>query len=197
MGPFPIEIKGDHITVPDCSLTEGYAKFRRAILDGEVPVTMPIGFSLNTPKNTAFTSAIDRNNSCQESMLAIATNVAGLIMVGEMDRVVDTEEAKGLLTSGNATWRSKGKHACRAINPDQVLLTAVAPMSIQLYVRKAAGYHTMAENAAIMGESTYFPLNTCHTLLEYVSVLPLQGDTIRVRYHKGMTAELFEEIWNS
>lgn len=197
MGLFPIEVNGNTIIVPGMSLEEGYTRFRRAILDGEVPVTMPIGFCLNTPKNTSYTTAIDRNASCQESMVSIASNVSGLVLVGDMDSVVDTEEAQGILTTGNALWRSKGKNACHPINRDRHLLTAVEPMSLQLFVHKAAGYHSMEENAARMGSSLYFPLNTCHSLVDYVSVLPLMGDSIQVRYRQGMTAEQFQEIWNS
>lgn len=53
----------------------------------------------------------------------------------------------------------------------------------------------MAENAAIIGNDTFFPLNTVHTLIDYVRVLPLTGDKIEVRYYNGMTPELFQTIW--
>lgn len=170
---------------------------RKAILDGEIPITMPIGFALNSPRNTSFISAIDRNHSCQESMIAVASNVSNIILVGDMGEVVDIEEKVGVITTGNAQWRSKGVYRCRPINPEQHMFTATEPMSVKFFVHKAAGYHSMAENAAVIGDSTYFPLNTVHTLIDYVRVLPLTGDAIEVRYYNGMTPELFLDIWNA
>ena len=54
----------------------------------------------------------------------------------------------------------------------------------------------MAENADIIQKATFFPLNTVHTLIEYVRVLPAYSDHIEVRYYNGMTPELFQRIWN-
>ncbi|WP_242823710.1 hypothetical protein [Pseudoflavonifractor capillosus] len=170
---------------------------RKAILDGEIPITMPVGFALNSPRNTSFISAIDRNHCCQESMIAVASNVSNIILVGDVGEVVDIEEQAGEITTGNAVWRSLGRHDCRPINPDQHMFTATDPMSIKFIVRKAAGYHSMAENAAFIGNDTYFPLNTVHALVDYIRVLPLRGDKIEVRYYNGMTPEMFRNIWDS
>lgn len=128
--------------------------------------------------------------------MAVATNVSNIILVGDMDGVVSIDEQTGKVTTGNARWRSKGKYACRPINPDQHMFIATEPMAIRFIVHKAAGYNSMAENAAIIGDDKYFPLNTVHSLVDYVRVLPLTGDHIEVRYHNGMTAELFKSIWN-
>lgn len=196
MCTFPIEVTGNRITTPTMSVREGHALLRRAILDGDIPVTMPIGFALNSPRNTSFISAIDRNHCCQESMIAVASNVSNIILIGEMNGIVDIEEQVGKITTGNAVWRSMGRHDCRPINPEQHMFTATDPMSIKFFVHKAKGYHSMAENATIIGNDTYFPLNTVHTLIDYVRVLPLTKDCIEVRYYNGMTPELFRSIWN-
>lgn len=194
---FPIEVSGSRISTPTLDLQEGHAKLRKAILDGEIPITMPIGFALNSPRNTSFISAIDRNHCCQESMIAVASNVSNIILSGDIGDIVDIEEQLGDITTGNAKWRSLGRYDCKPINPDQHMFTATEPMSIKFIVRKAAGYHSMAENAAIIGNDTYFPLNTVHTLIDYVRVLPLTGGHIEVRYYNGMTPELFQSIWNN
>lgn len=126
----------------------------------------------------------------------MASNVSNIILVGETGDVVDIEEQVGEITTGNAQWRSMGKYNCHPINPDQHMFTATEPMSIKFIVRKAAGYHSMAENAAVIGSDIYFPLNTVHTLVDYVRVLPLTGNSIEVRYYNGMTPELFRSIWD-
>lgn len=192
---FPLEISGSKIIAPGRDLRESHRELRQIILDGQLPITMPIGFALNSPRNTSFISAIDRNHCCQESMIAVASNVSNIILVGDMNQTVDIEEKEGAITTGNAVWRSRGRYDCKPINPDQYMFTATDPMSIKFIVHKATGYHSMAENAAIIGNDTYFPLNTVHTLIDYVRVLPLEGDHIEVRYHKGMTPELFRRIW--
>jgi hypothetical protein len=143
----------------------------------------------------SLTSAIDRNHCCQESVIAVASNVSGIILVGDVGEVVDIDQQSGEVTTGNAHWRSNGKYACRPISPNQYMFTATEPMSITFLVRKAAGYHSMGDNAKIIGKSTYFPLISTHSLIEYIMVLPLDGDEIEVLYLNGMTPELFKEIW--
>lgn len=196
MSLFPIEVSGTRIKVPSMRLEEGHRRLRCAILDGEVRVTMPIGFTLNAPRNMHFLSAIDRNHCCQESVVAIATNIANIIFIGNIGSEISIEEQEGVITTGNATWISKGKNACRPICPDQYMFTATEPMSITFKVNKAAGYHSMADNAETIGSSVFFPLNTVHSLIEYVRVLPLTKDYIEVSYMKGMTPELFQQIWD-
>jgi hypothetical protein len=192
---FPIEVVGTKITVPDLSLQEGHAFLRRAILDGELPLTMPIGFVLNSPKNSAFASVIDRNRCCQESMLSVATNIGNIILVGDMGDEVDCDEQEGAITTGSMKWRSKGKYECHPIGQDKYLFTATDKMSIRFFVRKATGYQSMAKNAAILSGRNYFPLNVMYTLIDYVRVLPLIGKNIEVQYLNGMTPELFERVW--
>lgn len=193
---FPIIVEGNRVATPTIGLREGHARLRRVILDGELPITMPVGFALNSPRNTSFISAIDRNHCCQESMIAVAANVANIILVGDMGNIVDIEEQVGVITTGNARWRSMGRYDCRPINPDQHMFTATDPMSVKFVVNKATGYRSMAENAAIIGNDTYFPLNTVHTLTDYIRILPTIEDCIEVRYFYGMTPALFQSIWD-
>lgn len=194
---FPIVIEGTKISVPSMDVREAHSLFRCAILDGEVPITMPIGFSLVTPRSSSFISAIDRNACCQESVIAVATNVSNILLVGDMDRVVDIEEQKGVVTTGNARWRSHGRYGCEPVDKAQYMFTATAPMSIRFVVHKATGYRSMAENAKVINDDTYFPLNTAHTLIDYVRVLPLTSGSIEVRYINGMTSQMFQAIWDS
>lgn len=193
---FPIVVAGNRITTPGIELAEGHTRLRRAILDGEIPITLPIGFSLNSPRNLTLLSAIDRNRCCQESVLTIATNVSGLFFTGKVGDIVDIEEQSGVLTTHNVTWRSLGVHECAVLGSDRYMFTATAPMSIRFYMHKATGFCSMARNAAVLQDSNCFPLNSVHSLVDYVRVLPLTGDCIEVRYLNGMTAELFQRIWN-
>lgn len=193
---FPIEVNGTRITTPSLDIHEGHARLREAILDGHIPISMPIGFSLSSPKSASFMNAIDRHTCCQESMIAVASNVSNIIFVGDMSEIVDTEEQVGTLTTGNVRWRSKGRYGCKPINPEQHMLTATEPMTVRFFMKKAAGYHSMAENAKSIGDDAYFPLNTNHTLINYVRVLPMVTDHIEVRYFNGMTPEMFTTIWN-
>lgn len=190
-----VVIDGTKVQVKNQSLESGYREFREAIMDGKIPVYMPIGFSLNTPKNVSPTSAIDRNVCCQESMVAIATNVSNLIFIGNISNKITCQEMDGEITTGNASWRSGGKHECKPINPNQHLLTAIAPMSIEFIMNKGTGYHSMAENSKIIGKTICFPLNTSHTLIEYVRVLPLMKNYIEIQYINGMTPETLTQIF--
>lgn len=196
MGLFPIKVDGTQITVPDQQLEVGYTHFRRAIMDGEVPLTMPIGFRLNTPTLGNNTNAIERNRGCEESLVAIAANISHIIFTGVLGDVVCCDEMVGDITTDNASWRCKGQYVCQPVTPNKHILTAVAPVTLQFKMSKAAGYHSMASNAALIGEDKYFPITTVHTLSPYVSVLPMTSGKIEVRYHNGMTPELLQTLWD-
>ena len=197
MGLFPIKVDGTQISIPNLPLAEGYTRFRRAVVDGEIPLTMPIGFRINTPTLANNTNAIERNRGCEESLVAIAANVSHIIFTGVIGTEVCCDEMLGDITTDTANWRCRGQYVCRPVTPNKHILTAVAPVSLQFRMNKAAGYHSMAENAALIGEAKYFPITTVHTLADYVSVLPLTSDKIEVRYHKGMTPDLFQSLWDS
>lgn len=196
MGPFPIIIEGNKIRVPGMDLRAGHTRFRRVILDGNVPVTMPIGFSISSPENPAPTTAIERNLSCQEATVAIAANVSGIIFVGAEDNLVVSEEQKGVISTNTVVWKNRGRTGCFPINQDKYLFTASSPVSVRFWVHQNVGFCSMATNAKFIHDSTFFPLHTVHTLIDYVRVLPLSSDCIEVRYLDGMTAELFDRIWN-
>lgn len=196
MGPFPININGNKIDIPGMDVRSAHALFRETILDGKVPVTMPIGFSIISPQTLSLTTAVGRNPSCQEATVAIAANVSGIIFVGANDNIVQSDEATGAITTGSATWKCKGTKNCTPICKDTYLFTGIRPVSIKFFVHQNAGFHPMSENADIIKKSTFFPLNTVHTLIDYVRVLPAYSNGIEVRYYNGMTPELFQRIWN-
>lgn len=189
-----IQVRGNRIEVPGKDLVSGYYEFRRAIMDGEIPVSMPVGFYLNSPKNVSPTTAVDRNHSCQESMVAISANVSNLIFIGNVGKEVSTEEQEGVITTGNATWKSNGRKECYPVNPDQHIMTATAPMAIRFTMLRGTGFHSIADNAKMLGKETWFPLSTSHTLIEYVRVLPLLHNYIEVQYVNGMTADTLQQI---
>lgn len=196
MGPYPIRVNGTSIMLPGVSdIQEAHRLFRTTILDGQVPVRMPIGFTINSYKHPGAYSILDRNKSCQEATVAIATNISGIIFVGNEDSICVSEEKAGVITTGNVLWTSKGKASCTPVNKDRYLLTALDPVAILFHVAENTGFRSMAENSKLIKRG-YFPLNTVHSLNDYIRVLPEYSDHIEVRYFNGMTPELFERIWN-
>lgn len=198
---FPYHVNGNIISY-EGDFTEAYTKFRKAIMDAELPVTMPIGFKIVTDNSMDRTSAIVRNDAALESMVAVSCNVKDIVMVGTADHGVQSNRFEGIGTTGNLTFVSNAKPTVQVIDKTQHIVTAISPLLVRFFVNKAAGYHSMEENAKIIKKGTeairnsqsYFPLNTTHSLESYIKVLPMADNQIRVRYTRGMTADLFQQI---
>lgn len=197
MGLFPIQITADRIVTPTLAPSEGFRRFREAILDGHVPVAMPIGFALKSPKTLTTKSAVGRSPCCQESMIAVATNLQGLIFSGDVKSIVSSPELMGRVSTGTTQWTSGGQGKCTPIDPSRYILSSTSPIRLQLQMRVATGRCSLEENAALLKDTTYFPLATTHTLSQYVKVLPSSDGTIRVRYHNGMNPNLLQALWGA
>lgn len=187
-------VRGNEIEAPGVPIKEAYYELRTAIMDAKIPVSMPIGFKIVTPNSLDSITAVERNSACLESMVAISTNVKDILFVGEHGIWVQSEPLLGQITTGNAAFRSNDKQEVEAVDKTVLMLTAVEQLRIRFFVYTAMGYHSMEENSSVMGENGFFPLNTSHSLLSYIRVLPFDGKSIRVVYKRGMTADIFARI---
>lgn len=184
-------------------LREAYNMFRISVLDGLVPVTKAIGFKLFSSMNMEDLAAIDRHTSCLENMVELSKNVSKVIFISNTGFAVSSKEKVGDVTAGNAGFMSDGKEV-KVLDESCYLYNSTEPLGIRVFVYENTGYHSMEENVELMRSiysgnmeesSTFFPLNTNHSLIDYINILPFDGQTIRYRLKKGFTEEDLSILW--
>jgi hypothetical protein len=179
-------------TGPD-SLKVAYDEIRTAIMDSGIPVRMPIGFTIISATSVGV-MAIERESGCMESMPAVSSNVRDILFIGNTNQYVQSKWINGEMTTGNAEFTSQEDTKVDVADTSTHILTSTEKIMIAFYVKRDCGYKSMEENAKIIGEKGYFPLNTTFSLLPYINVLPFTSNGIRVIYKKGMTPMLFNRI---
>lgn len=186
-------------------LREAYDFFRISILDGLVPVNKAIGFKLYSSKNTEDLAAVDRHTSCLENMIELSKNVAKLIFVSPTGFLVTSRERTGDVTAGNAHFFSDGKDV-KVLDSSIYLFNSIEALGIRVFANESTGYHSMEDNVTAMKtiyrsdkeeSSTFFPLNTNHTLNGYVRVLPFLGKDIKYKLSDKFSEQDFNALWKS
>jgi hypothetical protein len=174
-------------------LRAAYNEIREAIMDANIPVKMPIGFTLLSSGSSGV-SAIEREAGCMESMSAVASNIRDILFVGDTNQYVQSVQIEGPITTGNANFYSQEDNPVEVVDKNIYVLTSTTKVKVVFFVEKGCGYKTMEESARAISDKGYFPLNTSFSLLHYIHVLPFDGRAINVRYSKGMTSEIFNRI---
>lgn len=211
MGLPDIAINGNIIQVQaSMPAFQKYRLFERAIMDGDLPVMMPLGVAVDT-SDTRIKNILGYSQEVVEPVMQIADNVRDLLFYGSTSRgqVVyrgrENRTLKGPQYSGSIPWFANG-YDIHCVEPDRLIFTALKPFGLTLIVRRYSGFRSMEENANLIPElfkgSTlnlkyvFFPLESNHNLLNYVHLAPYDGtDNIRVFYSNGMTPEILDRIW--
>lgn len=207
-----IVVHGDIVAVPDLPGYEGYKWLSDTILDGRVPVWAPCGMQLNPiAGNIAADKNIAMMNNCfLETPLALIAKMHNVIFSGlhMKNNIVHMApfnyDAPGLI--GRQTWSKspiyeQGHPGTRidALSKEDYFCTVLKGATVRFYARMDTGYHSMAENHALLsgmhnGDS-YTAVASEHTLNDYVHVRYYDGKNIQVIYDNGMTPELFARLW--
>ena len=191
------DFKEDHIEIPsDFNEEEKYLLYQfvlQAILDAHLPVAKAIGFSLNASKKLYKQSAIKRCSLCLENMVEIASNLDDKIFLNVQNNRVISGEITGKLTADMKVFTSNTKPVdILYIEPD--IMTTIKPLSIDIYVDVDCGYNQMSINSLKIGKNNFFPMNTYHTVMDYVRVLPYNGE-IRYKLLNGMKPDMLKTLF--
>jgi hypothetical protein len=200
----------------DETQAEVYTRFREAVLDNLIPLNKAIGFKLTSATDTSIASATDRNQSVIENMIEISNNVGKLIFLPKYDALSNTvlgtsniinitEQQEKEVTSANAIFTSGGKKV-DVLDKSIYLYYPVNKVGVRILAFEAAGVRTMEQNVEKMNEllsatstkggSSFFPLNTEHSLIDYVRIIPHTGKgDVRYRLFKGMTDDILTTLW--
>lgn len=199
---------------------EVYDIFRISVLDGLIPIKKVIGFKIISYDNVSNVGAVERHSSCLENMIQLSTNASKLIFVPRIPigDFINTGIQTGVITSANAKFKNNTREV-PVLDKKVYLYHANSDMGLRLYINENIGLHLMEENVDIMkqgwGESKessksllgidnasenssmYFPLNTEHSLIEYLSVLPFRDGEIRYKIRQGVSESDIEFLWHN
>lgn len=197
-------------STPVKDVTE-YREIRSQLMDGGIPITMPIGFQLATGTNNTV-RITDKDVSIQEPLIAISRNVLGLVFLGLESGIVTAKVPGGDILYSGVNWRGRESNSadrksinisnplvdCMCICKDRYILRAVREAGIRFFLHTACSRRSMGDNAKILKNDSYLPLPSEHNLLNYVSVLPYNKDgVLRVIYKNGMCDDYLNRIYSS
>lgn len=202
-----------NIILNTCKLSEGvmeldcteierrevYDLFRVSVLDGLIPISKVIGFKHKSAYSFEDVAAIERHQACKENMIELSKNISKLIFLDDTGIFVDTAELIGEVYAYNAELTSNN-NTVNVLDKNLYMYTTSEHCGIRFFVARQTGYKLVEENVKFMNNEfsksfEFFPLNTAHTLLEYVRVLPYMDHKIRYRLTDGIKDSDIEKLW--
>lgn len=170
-----------------------YRFFLQAIYDAHLPVTKAIGFALNTPKQLMKQSAVNRCSQCLENMIEIASNLDDKVFFNVSNNIVSSGYMEGKISTEDVIFTSNAKQVeILCVKP--YIMTSIQVLNLEIFVESGVGFRSMEENSREINKSKYFPLNSYHSLLGYVRVLPYNGH-IRYKLYRGMTPDKLRDVF--
>lgn len=180
---------------PNLDKWKAYKFIQEAIYDGHIPVTKVIGYYPSTSgasRSARASRVLERDQNCAEDRFSIAANLSKVLIIGYDYKAIHTESVTGVMTVDNAGWNSS-KKAVTVLSPEQYILRALKDVSLDMVVKTNTGYVSADENyesimksRARVSKTRYFPIHSYHNIIDFVKVLPFNGQDIRLRYSFGM-----------
>lgn len=197
-------------STPVKDVTE-YMLIRSQLMDGGIPITMPIGFQIASGTNNTI-RVIDKDISIQEPLIAISRNVLDLVFFGLTSGIVNSKVGEGEVLYSGATWKGRESNSadrkaivmsnplvtCECPCKDRYILRAIREAGIRFFLYTDCVRRSMGDNAKILKNDAYLPLPSSHNLLNYVNVLPYNNDgVLRLTYRNGMNDDYLTRIYSN
>lgn len=180
-----------------------YSNLLRMCLDGTMPITKIIGFSVKSDKHLE-TTVLNRSVSLLENQIEISSNLSKLIFTGLNINQCMINIPAGRIYAKDLVLPARRvkvedkvvlKHL-KIINADTYLFTATEDIQLDLYLNKASGAFLIKDNVKQIKtvDTKYYPLNSTHNLAPVIRFLPFDGYSIRYRLSKGISEDNINEI---
>lgn len=183
-----------------------YRCFRMCMLDGYIPITKPIGFSLVSDEYPLGVSITSRHPCILESQLKLMGNISKLIVVNQAPAKVISKVLRGKIRAGNLDIRFSDGEKVEFLDPSIEICNAIKPVRISLFLNKGTGYelmegsyHTMRKIALNYGDkssSSYLPLNTEYSLFNYIRIKPFNRKEIKYSLVGDVKESHFNNLWH-
>ena len=195
------------------SLIQAYRNTLDIIYDNKLPLTKVIGFYVED-NFSANSKSLDRNKSVMENMIQLSSNLSKVVFVPFRDMIekdsnkftlIKLRARRGeIVTTKTKDAFKRNTSAVQPITESQHILSALNDVSLTMIVIDYAGYVSMESAASLIEQavsgferegSSFFPMNTDFSLIDYVKILPPQNGRISYRLENGMTDETLNLYW--
>lgn len=177
----------------------------QAIYDGHLPVTRAIGYHLTTTSSASNTQAMAVlkrfSNSAEDKMTLVASFSKLLFCGADNLKRVRLECDPGEVLVSKSTFLFSMKPIITLSTADY-LFKALDVVNVDLAVATATGYvdpdvnfeKIMSDNKHI-SKTRMFPMFSYHSVIDFVTVIPPDGNIIRMLYRHGMTDEIMSVLF--
>lgn len=186
-----------------------------ALLDGHIPVIKPIGYTINSGGSGGSNKLFERDNSCLENRIDIASSLMAFTFYGLTTTTIRTARLTGdfnVFTNNKAKFIIGTREIDTYFTTVGHVYTSTRDMELVIKLREDVGFHDTGSNythsiqeiqsplvdtgRARSTKSRYLPLQSYHCLIDYARVTPYDGDgIIHIRYYNGMTPELLSKLF--
>lgn len=194
-----------------------YKKFREAFMDGKLSVKKPIGFKITNAKQSLETIAVSRSSLVLESQIELSKNISKLVICGNSAIQVKCTNLKGKIYAGNLNITSDNR-SVKVLDPSVFILTAMQSLDLNLVIYPNSGFHLIEDNVEIMRDECldnkqnigsiggelvhpkadeYYPLNTDHSLIDYIRIIPFDSHRIKYTITNNVRDEDLNNLWQS
>ena len=173
---------------------------RQCIYDSKLYVTKAIGYRVIGDINKSTISVnISRSKRLGDSYVEMSTLLEDKIFTDV--KAVDRESVILPLHLGLNTLDTDCQFVVNR-EPIEVLWTKPlvgralqGPVKIDVLITTAQGHRDMRRNSKTMSDN-YFPMNSYHTVIDYVRVEPTPaGNLVKLHYDFGMTPEVLQRMF--
>lgn len=193
---------------PGLDTWTAYRFILEAIYDGHLPVTRIIGYDYRTDsvrKATRGGGILERNKGCQDDRMTIVANLSKIVLLDFSGYKTRTAEVDGVMTLSNAHF-SYSKKPIVALSTKDYILTSTTKATLDLVVNKCTDYRDASYNytkiqevSSTSSKTRFLPMFSYHNIIDFVRVLPLDGNKIQLSYLYGMTDDylvrMFEDLF--
>lgn len=190
---------------------------RDMILDGALPVTKIVGFSVGSnSKTTGVIDITSRSNLLLENTIELTNNLARVFFAPNENRpnyrprIIKTRNENKIMWGSNydpvyskrETFYTEGD-SLEVIDEDIYLFTPQGDVSLTLILHRGTGIINFEEALDITNKTignqnkgTALGIPVSYHLKDYIRILPPINGVYKYRLHGGMTDDIINRLWN-
>ena len=141
--------------------------------------------------------------SCAEDGMTLAKNLSELLVCDYSVPRMIVDAKKEVVTLNNAVFQYS-KRNIKVLYPRDRIFTSIEPATLQMVLNADVGIRGADYNYNVLRKTTatttsnvtrYFPIFSHHDLVDYVRVLPFDGQKINIRMRNGMPADILSDMF--
>lgn len=181
-----------------------FQKLHKLLYGGNIPITRVIGFKITSAVAVQDTENMaERTSVCSEDLITIASRLSKLLFLDDKPQANLQSDFIGEVKLSDSKFIFAGDEL-EVISSLDILLHSLTPITLRIKLLKSTGYREPSDNfnhiinnSSTTGKSTFIPIPSSHTLLDFVSIVPpenINSNSVRVILRGGMKIEQLRRI---